>query len=86
MDISSYMKLDDNSFQIVQYGDLSDYAFVFHAHHPTQAQLAHLNKIRAANEQWKTFAGSFCSPVTLEPLWENALTLPALHKRNVGLI
>lgn len=86
VDISSYMKLDDNSFQIVQYGDLSDYAFVFHAHHPTQAQLAHLNKIRAANEQWKMFVGSFCSPVTLEPLWENALTLPALHKRNVGLI
>lgn len=86
VDMSSFMKLDDNSFQIVQYGDLSDYAFVFHAHHPTPAQLVHLNKICAANEQWKTFVDSLCSPVTLEPLWENALALPALQKRNVGLV
>ncbi|KAL4064584.1 hypothetical protein J3A83DRAFT_4100971, partial [Scleroderma citrinum] len=86
VDISSYIRLGDNSLQIVQYGDLSDYAFVLHAHHPTKAQLRDLSKIHTANEQWESFLESLSSPVTLEPLWENALVLPTLHKGNVGLV
>lgn len=78
------MKLGSNSFQITQHGDLSGYAFVFHAHRPTPAQRAHLDKIHAANEQWRTFMESLCSPVTLEPMWEDAMTLPVMQKRNMG--
>lgn len=75
MDISSFVRPGENTLQIIQYGDLSDHAFVIHAHHPTSAQLAEWRKIQAADQKWKSFLGSICGPVDLGPPSENVQEL-----------
>ncbi|KAI5988616.1 hypothetical protein EDD15DRAFT_2580037 [Pisolithus albus] len=75
MDISSFVRLGENTLQIIQYGDLSDHVFVIHAHHPTSAQLAEWGKIQAADQKWKSFLDSVCAPVELRPSSENVQEL-----------
>ncbi|KAI6033399.1 hypothetical protein EDC04DRAFT_2208720 [Pisolithus marmoratus] len=76
MDISSLVQSGENTLQIIQYGDLSDYVFVIHAHHPTGAQLAELRTIHAADQKWRTFLDSMCAPVELGPSSESIQELP----------
>lgn len=69
VDISAYMRSGCNTVQLRQYGDLSEYAFVFHAHHPTKAQLAELSAVQVANEKWKQFIESLRTPVATTSPW-----------------
>ncbi|KAF8123402.1 hypothetical protein EV363DRAFT_1547595 [Boletus edulis] len=55
VDISSLMKPGNNTLEITQHGDMSEYMVVFHAHHPTRAQLAEFDVVKIADERWKRF-------------------------------
>ncbi|KAF9220395.1 hypothetical protein BS17DRAFT_820681 [Gyrodon lividus] len=66
VDISSLMTSGRNTLELTQRGDLSEYAFVFHAHHPSQAQLAELAMVKASDEHWKHFLEALCMPAGLE--------------------
>ncbi|KAH0832837.1 hypothetical protein J3R83DRAFT_11764 [Lanmaoa asiatica] len=55
VDISSLMKPGNNTLEIRQQDDLSEYLVVLHAHRPTRAQLAELDVVKTADEQWKWF-------------------------------
>ncbi|KAF8834628.1 hypothetical protein BDN67DRAFT_914595, partial [Paxillus ammoniavirescens] len=72
VDISSFMTSGSNIFTLTQRGDLSEYAFVFHAHRPTQAQLAELAAVKASGERWKRFLEALCTPAGSESPWTSS--------------
>jgi hypothetical protein len=47
------MKPGNNTLEIKQQGDLSEYLVVLHAHHPTRAQLAELDMVKTVDEHWQ---------------------------------
>lgn len=49
------MRPGNNTLEIRQRDDLSEYLVVFHAHRPTRAQLAGLDAVKTAGERWKRF-------------------------------
>lgn len=49
------MKPGNNTLEIRQQGDLSEYLVVLHAHNPTRAQLAELDVVKTVDERWKHF-------------------------------
>ncbi|KAI9568165.1 hypothetical protein HD554DRAFT_2100326 [Boletus coccyginus] len=55
VDISSLMKPGNNTLEIRQQGDLSEYLVVLHAHNPTRGQLAELDVVKTVDERWKQF-------------------------------
>ncbi|KIJ60334.1 hypothetical protein HYDPIDRAFT_32302 [Hydnomerulius pinastri MD-312] len=72
VDISSFMAPGRNTVRIKQRGDLSEYALVFHAHHPTRAQLAELSAVKASDERWSLFLKTISStPVSTESPWRD---------------
>ncbi|KAF9236292.1 hypothetical protein BU15DRAFT_50236 [Melanogaster broomeanus] len=86
VDISSYMTPGSNNLELTQREDLSGYAFVLHAHHPTQAQLAELAGVKASDERWKRFLKALCTPIGSESPWINAhaLSPPTLPEGVIG--
>lgn len=66
MDLSLFVEKGENSVEISQYGDLSDYIFVIHAHHPTKPQLVELEKTIAANEGWRSFLKDLCTEIEID--------------------
>ncbi|KAH7884244.1 hypothetical protein F5I97DRAFT_1812910 [Phlebopus sp. FC_14] len=69
VDVSSFMSSGHNTFRLTQQGDLSEFAFVFHAHHPSDAQLAELNAVAVASKRWKELVGWLGSPIGSQSPW-----------------
>lgn len=49
------MKQGNNTLEIRQWDDLSEYLIVFHAHRPTRMQLAELDEVKTSDERWRCF-------------------------------
>ena len=47
------MKPGNNTLEMRQNSDLSEYLIVLHAHRPTRAQLAELDVVKSTDERWK---------------------------------
>lgn len=56
------MKPGNNTLEIRQQGDLSEYLVVLHAHHPTRAQLAELDMVKTVDEHWKRLLDALSAP------------------------
>ncbi|KIJ13133.1 hypothetical protein PAXINDRAFT_100842 [Paxillus involutus ATCC 200175] len=86
VDISSFMASGSNTFTLTQRGDLSEYAFVFHAHRPTQAQLAELAAVQASGERWKRFLEALCTPVGSESPWTSSHAFSSSARLEGGVV
>lgn len=57
------MNSGNNTLQINQQGDLSDYLLVLYAHRPTRAQLTEIDVVRDADERWRHFLDALSARV-----------------------
>lgn len=65
------MKLGNNTLEIVQKDDLSEYLIVLHAHPPTRTQLADLEVVRGADERWERFLDVLSGRVASGKVFDN---------------
>ncbi|KAG2149049.1 uncharacterized protein EDB93DRAFT_1143333 [Suillus bovinus] len=69
VDISAFIRNGENSFSMVQQKDMSNYLFVFHAHHPTPEQLSYLASCSRVREEWTKSISDLCKFEPKESLW-----------------
>ncbi|KIK78149.1 hypothetical protein PAXRUDRAFT_342208 [Paxillus rubicundulus Ve08.2h10] len=86
VDISAFMTSGSNTFRLTQRRDLSEYAFIFHAHRPTQAQLAELAAVKVSDERWKRFLEALCAPAGSDSPWTNSHTLSSFGHLEGGVV
>ncbi|EPQ52584.1 hypothetical protein GLOTRDRAFT_140281 [Gloeophyllum trabeum ATCC 11539] len=65
VDISSYLRQGENMLEISYDGNMSDYAVVLHAHHPTPSQIGKEEKRREKDREWAEFLKELAQPPKL---------------------
>lgn len=58
------MKLGNNTLEIKQEDDMSEYLIVLHAHRPTRAQLGELDMVKTVDERWTYFLDTLSARAT----------------------
>jgi hypothetical protein len=53
VDVSRFAKLEENTIQILQHSDMSDFMFALHAHFPTRQQLEVVTRRRKKDLKWR---------------------------------
>jgi len=77
VDVSRFAKLEENTIQILQHSDMSDFMFALHAHFPTRQQLEVVTRRRKKDLKWhddlKHWSRQLDAPAPR--VWSNLCTL-----------